>query len=55
MHTTKDDEPHKEGELTSYSQVVSYLLPTSATNDMIAKVEAKITNFKQENYMFSIT
>lgn len=37
----------QEGKLTLYCQVVNYLLRIYATDDIMAKVDAEIVNFKQ--------
>lgn len=46
--------PYKEGEMTTYSQVVNYLLVTFATNDVRAEAETKITNEKQSEHMSAV-
>lgn len=46
-HQVTDRKHETEGTLTTYHQVVNYMLETYATDNVIAEAEAGITNFKQ--------
>lgn len=48
---TKEDDPQKERKLMTYCKVVSYLIATYASDDVMANAEADITNFKQPEGM----
>lgn len=54
MCTTENDDPQKEGNMTTYCQVVNHRLVTYATDEIIAEAEAKITNFEQPDYIFAV-
>lgn len=54
MRATENDDPQKERKLTTYSQVGSSLIATYATEDVIAKEEAEITNFKKPEHMSAV-
>lgn len=43
-----------EGKLTSYCEIVSYLLETYATGDVTAEAETDITSFEQSENMTAI-
>lgn len=45
--TTRKDDSQSEGRLTTYCQVVCYLLATYATDNVIAEAKANITSFYQ--------
>lgn len=47
MCATKKSITHKEGTLTTYCQVVNYLLETSATDDVVSEVDADNMDNKQ--------
>lgn len=46
-----EDGDRQEGCLTSYCEVVNYLLTIYATDDVITEAEADILNFKQTQSM----
>lgn len=51
----RDDEAYQmEEKRTTYYHVLNYLLPTYDTDDLIAGVEAEITNFKQPDTVFVV-
>lgn len=47
MSAPEHDDIKKEGTLTNYYQIVHYLLETHVTDDITAKAEAAIMNYKQ--------
>lgn len=44
---TKEADPRKEGNMTTDCQVVSFLLATYATDDVLTVLKANVANFKQ--------
>lgn len=51
---SNEDDPEQEGRLTTYCQIVIYLLAIYASNNVIAKAEADITNFMETEGMSSV-
>lgn len=51
---TKKDELQKEGRLTTNCRVVSYLLTICVTDNVLAKAEAAINNFKLLEWMYAV-
>lgn len=54
MSATEDKTTHKEGTLTAYSQINTYLLETYATYDVIAEPKADNTNYEQREIMSAV-
>lgn len=52
--TTENDDLQSERKLTTFCQVVNYLLATYAIEKVIAKEGAKITNFKQTKQLSAV-
>lgn len=50
MSDIEDSNTQKQKTLTDYCQVVNYLLETYASNDVFAKAEAEIMNYKQAEH-----
>lgn len=48
---TDDDKPYKDGKITHYYQLVYFLLATYTADDINGDAEAKITNFKQQEFI----
>lgn len=47
----KDDDTRKEGNVSTFSQVESYLLAVNAADNMIAELEPETSNSKQPEHM----
>lgn len=54
MCVTPDDDPQKEENIITYYQVVNYQLEKYTTDVVTDEAEAKITSFKQPEYMSTI-
>lgn len=54
MSSLVEDTALEEGKLTRYCQVVSYLLDTCATDDVIEEAEADITYYRQPESMSTV-
>lgn len=54
VSATKEDVLEQEGKLTTYSEVGNYLPATFDTDDVIADMEAGITNFKHLEGMTAV-
>lgn len=54
MGTSVEGNFYEEGKLTSYCQLVNYVLEAYASSDVIAEAEGDITNYKQPENMSAV-
>lgn len=51
---TEDEDLQKKPKLTSFCQILNYLLATYATGDVIAETKTEITKIKQAEYLSAV-